>query len=58
MLLTIDRRGSKIARNSVFDCHLSPIWRQMAIKNYVSNDFYQCSLTVLTFSIAAYPVCV
>ena len=24
-LLTIGKRGSKIARNSVFDCHLSPI---------------------------------
>ena len=38
-LLTIDGRGSKIARNSVFDCQLSPNWRQMAIENYVSNDF-------------------
>ena len=32
--LTIVERGSKIARNSVFDCHLSPIWRQMAIESY------------------------
>ena len=24
--LTIDERRSKIARNSVFDCHLSPVW--------------------------------
>ena len=38
-LLTIDERGSKFARNSVFDCHLSPVRRQMAIKNSVSNDF-------------------
>ena len=38
-LLTINERGSKIARNSVFDCHLSPAGRQMAIKNSVSNDF-------------------
>ena len=38
-LLTIHERGSKIARNSVFDCHLSPDWRQMAIKNSVSNNF-------------------
>ena len=37
--LTIDERGSKIARNSVFDCHLSPVGRQMAIENSVSNDF-------------------
>ena len=26
-------RESKIARNSVFDCHLSPVGRQMAIEN-------------------------
>ena len=39
MLLTIDERGSKIARNSVFDCHLSPVGRQMAIEKSVSNDF-------------------
>ena len=25
MLLTIDERGSKIASNSVFDCHLLPV---------------------------------
>ena len=29
----------KIVRNSVFDCHLSPGWRQMAIENTVSSDF-------------------
>ena len=39
MLLTIEECGSKMARNSVFDCHLSPVWRQMAIKNSVSNYF-------------------
>ena len=38
-LLTIDERGSKITRNSVFYCHLSPAGRQMAIKTLVSNDF-------------------
>ena len=38
-LFTIDESGSKIARNSVFDCHLSPIERQMAIENHVSIDF-------------------
>ena len=48
MLLTIDGRGSKIDRNSVFDCHLSPV--------SISNDFYPRSSIVLTFSIAAYPV--
>ena len=31
-LLTIDERGSKIARNSVFDGYLSPGGLQMAIK--------------------------
>ena len=39
MLSTIYERGSKIDRNRVFDCHLSPVWRQMAIKNSVSNHF-------------------
>ena len=38
-LSTIDERRSKIDGNSVFDCHMSPVWRQMAIKNSVSNDF-------------------
>ena len=38
-LLTIDKRGSKIPRNSDFDCHLSPVGRQMAIENSVSNGF-------------------
>ena len=33
-LLTIDQRGSKISRNSVFDCHLSPVGETM-----FSNDF-------------------
>ena len=27
--LKIDKCGSKIAKNSVFDCHLSPIRRQI-----------------------------
>ena len=55
-LLAIDERESKIARNSVFDCHLSLAWRQMTIENSVSNDFYLRSSIVLTFSIATYPV--
>ena len=60
---TIDERGSKIDRNSVFDCHLS---RLMAIEN--TGDKCQSktlfllifdlrSSVVLAFSIAAYPVC-
>ena len=56
-LLAIDERGSKIDRNSVFDCQLSPVGRQMAIENSVSDDFYLRFSIVLTFSIAAYPVC-
>ena len=39
MLLTVDECGSKIAENSVFGCHLSPVGRQMAVRNSVSNDF-------------------
>ena len=58
MLSTIEERRSKIDRNSVFDCHLSPVWRQMAIKFSVFNNFYLHSLIVLAFSIAAYPVCI
>ena len=38
-VITIDKNGSKIAGNSVFDCYLSPVRRQMAIENSVSNDF-------------------
>ena len=38
--LKIDERGSKIARNSVFDCYLSPVGRQMTIVNSVPNDFW------------------
>ena len=56
-LLTIDQRGSKIvARNSVFDCHLSPVRRQMAVENSVSNDLDLRLSMVSTFSIAAYQV--
>ena len=55
-LFTIDKRGSKIDRNSVFDCHLSPVGRQMTIVNSFSNDFDLRSSIVLAFSIAAYPV--
>ena len=29
----------KIDINSVFDCHLSPVGRQMAIENTVYNNF-------------------
>ena len=66
-LLTIDKRGSKIAKDSVFDCHLSPVGRQMAIKNSVSNGFlssfvdsinvFDCRLSgvsMLTFKLSLY----
>ena len=39
-LSTIDEWGSKIDRNSVFHCHLSPVGCQIAIKNTVSIDFW------------------
>ena len=35
----IDERGSKMVRKSVFDCHLSPVGRQIAIENSVFNYF-------------------
>ena len=56
MLLTIDERGPKIDKYSVFDCLLSSIGRQMAIENSVSNGFYLRSSIALAFSIAAYSV--
>ena len=55
----------EIARNSVFDCHLSPVGRQMTIeksgdkwqsKNLFRMIFDLRSSIVLTFSIAGYPV--
>ena len=45
-----------LVRNTVFDCHLLPVGRQMAIENSLSNDFYLRSSIVLTFSFAANPV--
>ena len=38
-LSTIDERGSKLDRNSVFDCHLSPHWRQMTIEMHCFYRF-------------------
>ena len=55
-LLPIDERGPNIARNTVFDCNLSPVRRQMAFENSVSSYCDLRSSIVLTFSIAAYPV--
>ena len=48
-------RRYKIVRNRVFDCHLSPDRRQMAIENTVTSDFYPRSSIVRAFSIAVYP---
>ena len=45
----IGERRSKIVRNRVFDCYLSPDWRQMAIKNTVSSDFWSGSSIVKSF---------
>ena len=39
MLLTINEYGTKMARNSVFDCYLSSVSQQMAIENSLSIDF-------------------
>ena len=54
--MSIDKQGSKIARNSVFDCHLSPVCDKWQSKTLFLTIFYLCSLIVLTFSIPAYPV--
>ena len=51
-----NNRRSKIDRNSVFDCNLSPAGRQMAIKNTVSIDILSMFLDRLEFLIATYPV--
>ena len=40
IFLTIDEHGLKIARNSVFNYHLSQVGRQTAIKNSVSMIFF------------------
>ena len=56
-LLTIDERWSKIARNSVFDCRLSPFGRQMAMKTLFLAIFDLSSSIVLMFSIVD-PVCI
>ena len=50
MLLTIDERGSKIARNSVF----GDKWQ---LKTLFLKIFDLCSSIVLTFLIAVYPLC-
>ena len=56
MLFTMDESGSEIAVSSVFNCHLSPVGRLMAIENSVSKYFGPRSSIVVTFSIAPYPV--
>ena len=50
--LNNDERGSNIARNSVFDCHLSPVGRKWQSKT-VCNYFWSNPSIVLTISIAA-----
>ena len=53
-LLTIEERGSKTARKSVFDCHLSPASDKWQSKTLFLMISYLCSLIVLTFLIATY----
>ena len=50
--LTIDKCGSKIARNSVVDCHLSPVRGQMATENSVSN-YFDLRLSIVTYTVQA-----
>ena len=55
---TFENRGSKIVTNSVFDCHLSPQWRKIAIEKHCFSSFsIRVHRLVKAFSIAAYPVC-
>ena len=48
-LSTINERGSKMDINSVFDCHLSPVGRQMAIKTVFLTILDLRSSTLLAF---------
>ena len=57
-LSTIDEHRSKIDRNSVFDCHLSPVGNKWQLKTLFLTIFDLFSSIVLVFSIATYPVCV
>ena len=52
--IIIDESGSKIARNSVLDCKTSDTWES---KTLFLTTFDLCSSIVLTFLIAAYPMC-
>ena len=57
MLLTIDERSSKIARNNVFNCQLLPVGDKWQSKTLCLTSFDLRSSIVLTFSIAAYLKC-
>ena len=64
-LLTIDERGSKIAWNSVFNCHLSQVGliaivpsQQMAIKISVSNDYWSTFVYSINVFDRHLPVCI
>ena len=57
MLLTIDKRGSKIARNSVFDCHCQA-GEKWQLKTQFLTIFDLRSAIVLMLSIATYLVCI
>ena len=60
-LLTIDKLGSKIAINSVFDCHLSPVRRKTLFLKFLLSMFvnniivFDCRLSgVLPLPASAY----
>ena len=50
------RTRVKEARNNVYDCHLSPVGRQMTIENSIFTIFDLRASIVFTFLIATYPV--
>ena len=53
----VSRNVDQRVRNRVFECHLSPDWRQMAIENTVSSVFLSRVRRLLSaFFIVAYPV--
>ena len=56
ILLTIDKHGSKIVYNSIFDYHLSPSGDKLQSQSVFLTIFNLPSSIVITLLIAPYPV--
>ena len=55
-LLTIDERGSKIARNKILDCHFRQSGEELQSGTLFLTILNLRSSLVFTFLIATYPV--